>query len=134
MALVRKEAGKRQDEVSRGALPPLEDGNRIMLPPKNWGEGRLGWRCLADTLHLPEGLGWGRVRKSDLSFAPTPEMTSLLPFHSQPQDPLSDLLIPWPFSGWDTSLLLPVMSPKVIHKKQELKGVVQPSWQKHLWV
>jgi hypothetical protein len=58
MALVRKEAGKRQDEVSRGVLPPLDDGSRIMKPPpKNWGEGRLGWRCLEDTLSLTEGLG-----------------------------------------------------------------------------
>lgn len=49
-------------------------------------------------------------------------MTSLLPSHPQPQDPLSDLLVPLPFSGWDTSRLLPVMSPEVIYKKQELKG------------
>lgn len=43
MALVRKEAGKRQDEVSRGVVPPLDGGSRIMLPPKNWGEaGRAG--------------------------------------------------------------------------------------------
>lgn len=43
MALVRKEAGKRQDEVSRGVVPPLDDGSSIMLPPKNWGEaGQAG--------------------------------------------------------------------------------------------
>lgn len=41
---------------------------------------------------------------------------------------------PLPFSGWDASLLLPAVSPEVTYEKQELKGVVQPSRQKHLWV
>lgn len=58
MALVRKEAGKRQDEVSRGVLPPLDDGSRIMLPPKKLG-GRAGW-------------AGDRVRKSNLSPFPPP--------------------------------------------------------------
>lgn len=63
MALVRKEAGERRDEVGISVGPPLDD-SRFMLPPKNWGEGRPGWRCLVDTLSLPEGLrwGWGKER------------------------------------------------------------------------
>lgn len=62
MALVRKEAGKSQGEVSRGVMSPLEDGSRVILPPKKTGGGQArlkGWKRLADTLSLPEGLGWG---------------------------------------------------------------------------
>lgn len=41
--------------------------------PKKLGEDRLGWRCLADTLSLPEVLGWGAGKENQpLTFAPHP--------------------------------------------------------------
>lgn len=91
MALVRKEAGKSQGEVGRGVRSPLEDGSRIMLPPKNWGRAGQAERLEVLGRHpkLARGLGVGKARESGLSPLPSPhEMTLLLPSHPQPLEPL----------------------------------------------
>lgn len=92
MALVRKEAGKSQGEVSRGVMPPLEDGSRFILPPKNWGRAGQaeGLEVFGRHPKPARGLGVG-VRESDLTFAHPHEMTSPLPSRPQPQEALSDL-------------------------------------------
>lgn len=70
MALVRKEAGKRQDEVSAGChFWKMAAG--LCYPQKTGG--RPGQRCLADTLSPPEVLGWGVGKENEpLTFAPHP--------------------------------------------------------------
>lgn len=85
MALVRKEAGKNQGEVSRGVMSPLEDGSRVILPPKNWGRAgqAKGLEALGRHPKPARGLGVGLVRESDLTFAHLHKMTSLLPSHPQ---------------------------------------------------
>lgn len=72
MALVRKEAGQKQGEVSRGVIPSPEDGSRVNAIPQNWR--RAGQAEGPEVLgrHLKPGRGPG-VRgkgKGLLTFAP----------------------------------------------------------------
>lgn len=102
-----------------------------MLSPQNWGmAGQAeGPEVLGRHLKPGRGLGVRGKGKGPLTFVPPLPQNDLTT-----AIPLSHRNHSLPFSGWDASLLLPAVSPEVIYEKQELKGVVQPSWQKHLWV